>query len=97
MNKTVNTIIYVVCSTLLLTLATLIVFFALFLPLVLLLPSLDPSVKTLFIGLIFIASLLGGLFIFNAVLKLVIKKYDLEKYLLPRREKPRKPAGPGTN
>jgi hypothetical protein len=96
MNRTLNTVIYVVCSTLLLTLSTLIVFFALFLPLVLLLPTLDPSLKTLFIGVIFIAALLGGLFIFNTVLKKVVKKFDIEQYLLQRKEKPKKPGNQGT-
>ncbi len=101
MNKTLNTVIYVVCSTLFLTLATLVVFFALLVSFILILNAIGPNAlgdyRIAFYMLFFIASILGGLFIYNAVLKAVIKKWDIEKYLLQRKAKPRKPADPGAN
>jgi hypothetical protein len=89
MNKIVNTIIFVVGATIFLSVTILVIFFALLLPLILLLPTLDEGLKTIFIGVIFVGSLLGGLLIYNAVMKLLVKKFDLEKYLLTRKQKPR--------
>ncbi len=99
MNKALNTVIYVVCSTIFLTLATLAVFFALAVPFLLISNSMSTSFlsdyRLFFLMFFFIASLLGGIFIYNAVLKLVIKKYDIEKYLLQRKARPKKPTDPG--
>ncbi|MBN2352843.1 MAG: hypothetical protein JXD23_09780 [Spirochaetales bacterium] len=89
MNKALNTVIYVVCSTIVLTVATLAVFFALTIPFLLISTGFLSEYRFFFLVFFFIVALLGGIFIYNAVLKLVIKKYDIEKYLLQRKQKPK--------
>jgi hypothetical protein len=83
MNKTLNTILFLVAATvvnLLIMLAILLV------PLMIILAFFRESVKDAmpFIFMIlFTASFLGGFFIYNLLLNFVRKKIDLEKYIHP--------------
>lgn len=87
MNKTLNTVIFIVCATIFLSICILGIFFGLLLLLLLLLPDADSSLRTILLMVIFIVSLVGGLLIYNLVVKLVMKKFNLEKYLLTRKIK----------
>jgi hypothetical protein len=97
MNKALNSVLFVLAATVFLTLVILILFFGLLLPtLALMPPSADvdmQGVKLLAGGIILMVSIVGAFFIYTAVLKLLIKKFDIEKYLAQRKPKPPKPAG----
>jgi uncharacterized BrkB/YihY/UPF0761 family membrane protein len=96
MNKTLNSVLFVIGATVFLTLVILVLFFGLLLPaLALMPPSSDADtqgVKLLVGGIILMVSIVGAFFIYTAVLKLLIKKFDIEKYLARKKQRPPKPV-----
>jgi hypothetical protein len=96
MNKTLNSLLFVVGATVFLTLVILILFFGLLLPVLALMPASSEidsqGIKILVGGGILLVSIIGAFFIYSAVLKLLIKKFDIEKYLAQRKPKPSKPG-----
>jgi fumarate reductase subunit D len=80
MNKKVNTLLFVLGATVLNILITIIIFIVLFFACVGLLPE-DVAGNAL--PFIFIAALVASFFIYNAVLKIVTKKVDMDKYFDP--------------
>ena len=97
MNKTLNSVLFVVGATVFLTLVILILFFGLLLPVLALMPpssDVDMQGMKLFVGgIILMVSIVGAFFIYTAVLKLLIKKFDIEKYLAQKKTKPPKSTG----
>jgi hypothetical protein len=80
MNKKVNTLLFVLGATLFNILVTIIVFVALLLAALKLLPE-SASAGT--IPFVFIASLAASFFIYNKTLKIIMKKVDMDKYFDP--------------
>ncbi|MBN1523240.1 MAG: leader peptide processing enzyme [Spirochaetales bacterium] len=83
MNRTVNNILFVLGATIFIFLLITILFFALFIPVVLfLIPnSSDPSIGMLVMVVVFVLSVGGAFIIYNKVIKLVMNKFNLEKYI----------------
>ena len=95
MNKTLNSVLFVIGATVFLTLVILILFFGLLLPVLALMPPSSDvdtqSIKLVVGGIILMVSIIGAFFIYTAVLKLLIKKFNIEKYLAQRKPRPPKP------
>jgi hypothetical protein len=98
MNKTLNSVLFVIAATVFLTLVILILFFGLLLPVLALMPPSSDvdmqGIKLLVGGVILMVSIIGAFFIYTAVLKLLVKKFDIEKYLAQKKPKP--PTQTGT-
>jgi hypothetical protein len=85
MNRALNTVLFIVIATIFLSICILAIFFGLLLLLLLLLPSLDLGARALIIGILILVALIGGFFIYNIVLKVLMKKFNLGKYLLVKK------------
>lgn len=81
MNRAVNNIIFVVAATVFIFLLIFVIFIILFVPMMIFLPQDNQTLGMLGMGLVFILSLGGSFFIYNKVVKIVMKKFDLEKYI----------------
>lgn len=83
MNKKINTVIFIICATIFLSICILGIFFGLLVLVfnVFSLRDADPSVHSIVLMIIFIVSLVGGLIIYNLVVKAIMKKFNLEKFL----------------
>ena len=81
-NKKGNTVLFILGATI----VNMIIMIALFLlSFALMITFVDPnsSLVPLYVGLIFIVSIGGSFFLYTMIMKKVMKKYDLEKYLSP--------------
>jgi amino acid transporter len=91
MNKRVNTVLFLVGATafnllvmFLLIVVCLVVITAIFKD------SLNPNLLSVLMIVIFIGSIAASFFIYGKVIKLLSRKYDLDKYLLPLFRRKRK-------
>jgi hypothetical protein len=80
MNKKVNTLLFVLGATVFNILITILLFVALFFACVGLLPE---NIAGNALPFIFIAALVASFFLYNAILKIVTKKIDMDKYFDP--------------
>jgi hypothetical protein len=80
MNKKVNTLLFVLGATAFNILATIILFVALFFICVRLLPE---NIVSGALPFVFIGSLVGSFFAYNALLKIITAKIDMDKYFDP--------------
>jgi fumarate reductase subunit D len=80
MNKKVNTLLFVLGATVFNILVTVLVFVALLLAALKLLPG-SASAGT--IPFVFIASLAASFFIYNKVVKIIMNKVDMDKHFAP--------------
>ncbi|MCK9286495.1 MAG: leader peptide processing enzyme [Sphaerochaetaceae bacterium] len=82
MNKKANTAIFILVATIF-NIIIMLLLFTLFL--YLLARFVDPESELMFmwIGLLFIVSIGGSFFIYTMMVKLIMKKFDLEKHLDP--------------
>jgi hypothetical protein len=80
MNKKVNTLLFVLGATVFNILITIILFVVLFFACIRLLPE---TIAGNALPFIFIAALVASFFLYNAVLKIVTKKIDMDKYFDP--------------
>ncbi|MDC7245362.1 MAG: leader peptide processing enzyme [Sphaerochaetaceae bacterium] len=82
MNKKMNTVLFIFGATVM----NLIIMIALFLICIAIMVNLtDPesAMFPLYIGLTFIISIGGSFFLYTVIMKKIVSKYDLEKYLSP--------------
>lgn len=92
MNKKANTLLFILGATVVNVLVTLVLFVALFVLVgYFLAPVLPESVTSILVMVVFIASIAGTYFIYHAVVKLLAKKIDMEKYFDPIFRTRRKP------
>jgi hypothetical protein len=88
MNKKVNTLLFVLGATAANILITILAFILLFVVCARLLP---PEVSAGALPFVFIAALAAAFFIYNKILKIVMKRVDMDKYFdpifKPRRKK----------
>jgi membrane protein YdbS with pleckstrin-like domain len=80
MNKKVNTLLFVLGATVFNILLTIVIFIVLFLLCVKFMPS---DVASGALPFVFIASLVASFFAYNAMLKFVTTKVDMDKYFDP--------------
>lgn len=86
MNKTLNTILFIVASSIALSILILAFFFGLLLLLLVIFPDIDITVRTILLMTIFVVAVVGGMLIYSLLIKLLIKRFKLEKYLLSRKQ-----------
>ena len=82
MNKKANTVLFILLATLV-NLIIMIVLFLICLAIMVNFTDPESSLVSLYIGLIFIVSIGGSFFLYTLIMKKVIAKFDLEKYLSP--------------
>jgi hypothetical protein len=80
MNKKVNTLLFVLGATVFNILVTIILFMMLFFLCAKLLP---PNIAGGVLPFLFIVSLVASFFVYNAVLKIITPKIDMDKYFDP--------------
>jgi hypothetical protein len=83
MNKTLNTILFVLIATIA---SAVILLTMIVVPLLLIgifFGNIDPNISMIISMILFSASFIGGFFVYSLLLNLVRKKIDLEKYLHP--------------
>ena len=82
MNKKANTVLFILLATIA-NLIIMVVLFLICLAIMVNFTSPESPLVSLYIGLIFIVSIGGSFFLYTLLMKMVIKKFDLEKYLSP--------------
>ena len=84
MNKRTNTVLFLIGATVF-NLAVMFILIILFLVIVsaVFRGSLNPGILSVLMVVVFIGSIAASFFIYGRVLKLISRKWDLDKYFLP--------------
>jgi len=80
MNKRFNTLLFILGATVLNIVVTLLCFIILFL---IVIPLVPQSSQSWVFALIFVVSIVASIFVYRVILKLILKKVDMDKYFDP--------------